>query len=74
MTYQGYKKLSVELPQEEFDRVADNLHYGMLTATIRQLFKSLGDKIEEEGVAELYVWLDQKGALELAPPKKEDDL
>jgi len=50
MTYQGFKKLSVELPQEDFDQVADNLHYGMLTATIRQLFKSLGDKIEEEGI------------------------
>lgn len=73
MTSQGYKKMSVELPWDDFDRVADRLHHGMLAAVVRQFFRSLGYKIDQEGVHNLYQWLDNKENLELTPVKELED-
>lgn len=74
MSSTGYKKMSVELPWDDFDRVAERLHHGMLAATVRKFFQTLGDKIDEEGIHNLYQWLDDKETLELKPPKEAEDV
>lgn len=73
MSSQGYKKMSVEVPWDDFNRVADRLHHGMLAATVRQFLRSLGQKIDEEGVHNLYQWLDNKENLDLTPVKEQGD-
>ena len=68
---QEFKKMTAEIPRDDFDRVADRVHHGMITSVMRQIFKSLGEKLEKEGRAELYEYIDGKGNLNLAPPEED---